>query len=274
MATPRPFISFLSDFGLDGAAAICRGVILSICPDAQIVDIAHTVRKFAIGEASFILSAALPFMPRGVHLGVVDPGVGTRRRPIAIRTARGDVLIGPDNGLFLEPAEALGGAVEARELQNPDLWLADASSTFHGRDIFAPVTAHLAAGSRTFAQVGQSIPLDDLVPFARQAASVTDGRLEATVIYVDSFGNVRLGAARDDLEAAVGPITPGTSLRLHLDGTAADATFAVTFGAVPVGAALVYPDSSGHLAVADNQSSAAARLGVTVGQRVRISRRS
>ncbi len=147
MAAERPFISFLSVFGLDGAAATCRGVMLSICPDAQIVDIAHTVRKYAIGEASFILSAALPYMPLGVHLALVDPGVGTSRRPIGIKAARGDVLIGPDNGLLLEAARALGGATQARGVQNRDLWLRLASSTFHGHDIFSPVAARLAAGS-------------------------------------------------------------------------------------------------------------------------------
>jgi S-adenosylmethionine hydrolase len=272
MPTQRPVISFLSDFGLDGAAATCRGVMLSICPDAQIVDIAHTVRKYAIGEASFILAFALPYMPSGVHLAVVDPGVGTIRRPIAIRTARGDVLIGPDNGLLIESAEALGGAVEARELQNRDLWLPETSNTFHGRDIFSPVTAHLASGAASFEQVGPGIALRDLVQPQRPAVRVTDDVLEATVVYVDSFGNLRLGAALDDLEAAIGPMSTGDKLSLEVDGGRFDAVFAATFGEVPQGASLVYRDSSGHLAIADNQGNAASRMGAGVGQEVAISR--
>ena len=119
----RPVIGFLTDFGLDGAAATCRGVMLSICPDAQIVDISHTVPKFSIRAGAFILRAALPYLPVGVHVGVVDPGVGSDRRPVAIRTGHGDVLIGPDNDLLLPAADALGGIADARELTNRELWL-------------------------------------------------------------------------------------------------------------------------------------------------------
>ena len=113
-----PVIGFLTDFGFDGAAATCRGVMLSICPTAQIVDISHAVRKYAVRDGAFVLRATLPYLPVGVHVGVVDPGVGTDRRPIAIRADRGDVLVGPDNGLLLPAADALGGPVEARELAN------------------------------------------------------------------------------------------------------------------------------------------------------------
>ena len=152
-----PVIGFLTDFGLDGAAAACRGVMLSICPDAQIVDVSHSVRKYAVRDGAFVLRATLPYLPVGVHVGVVDPGVGTARRPIAVRVARGDVLVGPDNGILLPAADALGGAVEARELTNRDLWLPAVSATFHGRDLFAPVAAHLAAGDAAFEDVGPEI---------------------------------------------------------------------------------------------------------------------
>src|SRR5687768_16318680 len=162
-STERPIITFLTDFGLNGATAACRGVMLSICRDAQIIDVGHDIRKFAIRDGAFLLRFALPYVPVGVHVGVVDPGVGTRRRPIGIRTARGDVLIGPDNGLLPPAADALGGAVEARELTNRDLWLPVTTSTFHGRDIFSPVAAHLAAGDAEFATVGPEIALDSLI---------------------------------------------------------------------------------------------------------------
>jgi len=110
---PRPFLSFLTDFGPDGPAPVCRGVMLTIAPDAQIVDIGHNVRKYAIRDGAFLLWSAVPFLPVGVHVAVVDPGVGTDRRPIAIKTHRGDVLVGPDNGLLMPPAERLGGIAEA-----------------------------------------------------------------------------------------------------------------------------------------------------------------
>jgi len=273
----RPIITFLTDFGLDGAAATCRGVMLSICRDAQIVDIGHTVRKYAIADGAWILRASLPFMPVGIHVGVVDPGVGTERRPIAISVARGDVLVGPDNGLLLPPAEALGGAEAARTLTNRDYWLPATTFTFHGRDIFSPVAAHLAAGSAVFEQLGPEVQLDGLVRLPAPSASVRDGALETAVTYVDSFGNVRLAGTREDLATAIGSLDgePPVDVLLGADGAAGGretATFRQTFGLAPVGSSLVYVDSSGGLAIADNQGNAAARLGLAVGDRVRITR--
>jgi S-adenosyl-L-methionine hydrolase (adenosine-forming) len=279
VATPSepPVISFLSDFGLDGAAAICRGVILSICPTAQIIDISHTVRKFAIDQGAFILGMALPYMPVGSHLAVVDPGVGTNRRPIAVRVARGDVLIGPDNGLLVGAGQELGGITEARELTNRDLWLTQTSSTFHGRDVFAPVTAHLAAATAEFDDVGRALDVDSLVTLERPAATIGAGWLETTAIYVDSFGNVRLAGSLRDLETMLGEPISGQSVHLEA-GDASGRTrlteelvAAATFGEVPSGAALVYQDSSGNLAMADNQGNLADRLGVAVGDRIRLS---
>src|SRR5918998_3369502 len=122
MERRRPVITLLTDFGLDGAAAICKGVMLGICPDAQVVDVAHTVRKYAIADGAFILRISLPYMPAGsTHVAVVDPGVGTERRPIGIRTGRGDVLIGPDNGLLIAAGNVLHGPAEARELADRSL---------------------------------------------------------------------------------------------------------------------------------------------------------
>lgn len=275
-STPRPVISFLSDFGLDGAAAICRGVMLSISPDLQIIDIAHSIRKFAVGDGAFILSTALPFMPTGVHLAVVDPGVGTQRRPVALRAARGDTLVGPDNGLLMLGAEALGGITDARELDNPALWLgATTSTTFHGRDIFAPVAARLAAGSADFGEVGSSVEIDSLVTLPPAVVEVGDGWIETEVIYVDSFGNLRLAGGAQDLVQALGDLTGDLAVRVEMSDPRGSphvesARFAQTFGAVPSGTALLYLDSSGHLALADNQGSTASRLGIGTGARVRI----
>ena len=274
----RPVISFLSDFGLDGAAAICRGVMLSICPDAQIVDVAHSIRKYAVGDGAFILSTALPFMPAGVHLAVVDPGVGTERRPVALHVARGDMLVGPDNGLLMLGAEALGGITEARELDNPAMWLGPTTSaTFHGRDIFAPVAARLAAGSADFDEVGSSVEIDSLVTLRQAVAEVGEGWIETEVIYVDSFGNLRLAGGAQDLVQALGDLTGDHLVRVEVKDPAGGgphsepARFAQTFGAVPSDTALLYIDSSGHLALADNQGSVASRLGIATGARVRIS---
>ncbi len=269
--TERRIITFLTDFGLDGAAATCRGVMLSICRDAQIVDISHTVRKYAIRDGAFILRAALPFMPVGVHVAVVDPGVGTSRRPIGIRTERGDVLIGPDNGLLGAAAQALGGPSEARELTNRALWLAATTATFHGRDIFAPVAAHLAAGHAPFDEVGPEIPDANLVRLPAPRARATRGRIETEVTYVDSFGNLRLAGGRVDLASAFGQVADGDRFAVTIaSGATEEAVFARGFGHVAPGGMLLYVDSTGDLALADNQADLGARLGAESGMPVSI----
>ncbi len=266
-----PFISFLTDFGLDGAAATCRGVMLEICPMAQIVDVSHTVPKYAINDAAMILRAALPFMPVGIHVAVVDPGVGTQRRPIGVQTKRGDILIGPDNGLLQLAADALGGATAVRELVNRTWWLPVTTATFHGRDIFAPVAAHLAAGHVTFEDIGGELDAADLVPLMLPAPVISDGALEVEISYIDSFGNVRLAAGAGALEAAFGDTAGIGGLRARIGQTTLDdVAFAPSFGHVAQGATLLYVDSTGDLALADNQASLAERIGARRGMHVRL----
>jgi S-adenosyl-L-methionine hydrolase (adenosine-forming) len=268
-----PVIGFLTDFGLDGAAAVCRGVMLSICPSAQIVDVSHSIRKYAVRDGAFVLRATLPYLPVGVHVGVVDPGVGTPRRPIAVRVARGDVLVGPDNGLLLPAADALGGAVDARELTNRDLWLPDVSATFHGRDLFAPVAAHLSAGDAAFDDVGPPIGIASLVRLPAPRPRATDGRVETEVTYVDSFGNLRMAGRLDDLAAAFGRLD-----RLHVRARVGtvdfeEVAFVPSFGHVAEGALVLYVDSTGDLALAVSRGDLAARTGATTGTPVSIGRR-
>lgn len=270
----RPVIGFLTDFGLDGAAATCRAVMLSVCPDAQIVDISHTVPKYGIRDGAFILRSALPWFPIGVHVGVVDPGVGTARRPIAIRAARGDVLIGPDNGLLPPAADALGGISEARELTNRALWLPATTSTFHGRDIFSPVAGHLAAEA-AFEAVGTPIPTADLVRLKQAVARVEKGAITTEVVYVDSFGNARLAGGESDLRRAFGAMAGGTSLTVTIEDRSdavLDATYAPSFGHVGRGDHVVYVDSSGNLAIATNQGDVATAMGLRSGSVVHLSR--
>jgi S-adenosylmethionine hydrolase len=267
----RPVIGFLTDFGLDGAAATCRAVMLSICPDAQIVDIAHTIAKYAIGDGAFVLRAALPYFPIGTHLGVVDPGVGTVRRPIAIRARRGDVLVGPDNGLLVPAADALGGIEAARELTNRDWWLPATSATFHGRDVFAPVAAHLAAGTASFEDLGPPLATAELVRLAVPAPRIEEDAMATAVTYVDSYGNVRLAGTSDALAAAVPELVPGRRIRIELgDDRVVDATFAPSFGHVGVGQDVLYVDSNGDLALGRNQGDLAAEHGVAAGDPVRL----
>ena len=266
-----PVIGFLTDFGLDGAAAICRAVMLSICRDAQIADISHTIAKYAVADGAWVLRTALPWFPVGAHLAVVDPGVGTERRPIAIRVARGDVLVGPDNGLLGPAAEALGGIDEVRELTERVLWLPRTSATFHGRDVFAPVTARLAAGTATFDQVGPRVEPAGLVRLPEPSVVVEPGLVRTEVTYVDSFGNARLAGDRSSLDAA--GLGEGEPLDVAIaGGPHLRATRAPSFGHVEAGAVVLYVDSAGDLALAVNQGSLAGRTGVTAGVPVRIGR--
>ena len=270
----RPVITLLTDFGPDGPAAICRGVMLTIARDAQILDIGHNVRKYAIRDGAFLLWCAVPYVPIAVHVAVVDPGVGTARLPIALRTSRGDHLVGPDNGLLMPAARRLGGIEAAHRLENRDYMLPVTTSTFHGRDIFAPVGAHLALGAPV-ESVGPAIDPASLVDLRFPEPTVGPGELETAVLFVDSFGNVRLGGEPADLEAAIGPLRPGLPVALEIDdgrgGTVKESTtWQATFGAVPVGASLLYQDSFGLVSLADTQGNVAERLGLTPDRPVRL----
>jgi S-adenosylmethionine hydrolase len=267
----RPFVTLLTDFGLrDPSAAICKAVVLGICPDAQVLDLAHDVRKFSIREGALSLWAALPYVPVGTHVAVVDPGVGTERRPIALRVRRGDVLIGPDNGLLVPAGEALGGIDEARVLANPVYRRPVVAATFHGRDVFAPAAGHLAGGA-AFATLGPTIPVATLVPSPLPAPSVVDGALATEIVYVDTFGNVKLSALAADVREALGePL--GRRFRVRLgDGRTHLVPWARVFGERQPGEPLLYEDSYGRACIGLNQGNAADVLGLGAGLAVTLS---
>jgi S-adenosylmethionine hydrolase len=270
----RPLISFTTDFG-PAAPAVCRGVMFGICPDANVLDISHQVQRYDIREGAWTLRFALPYLPVAIHVAVVDPGVGTDRRAIALRTGRGDILLGPDNGLLIPVAEALGGIEEARSLENRDLMLPIVSASFHGRDVFAPMAAHLAAGV-AFDAVGPSVPADSLVRLPEIRPTIRDGGLESVIVHVLIFGNVTLAGVPADLEAAIGPLTPGRPLIVEFpahDGAPAVEEHTVwerTFGRVPAGSSLLMADSEGNLELADNQGDVARRLGLSLDRPARI----
>ena len=272
----RPVITFMTDFG-PAAPAVCRGVMFSIAPDANIIDISHQVTRYAIAEGAGTLVFALPHMPVGVHVAVVDPGVGTERLGLALRVERGDVLIGPDNGLLIPAAERLGGVVEARSIENRELTLPEISTSFHGRDVFSPVAAHLAMGTPLEA-VGPEVPVARLVRLPVPKPTILRGELETEIVHILIFGNVTLAGTPADLGAAIGPVNPGDRLTLEFEpfegrsGTTEMTIWETTFGRVPVGTSLLMADSEGRLSFADNQGNAAARLDLSLGQRVSIRR--
>jgi S-adenosylmethionine hydrolase len=252
-----PLISFLTDFGLrDPSAGIMHGVVLDLVPDARIVDISHEVRKFAIRDGALLLWCALPYLPVGFHVAVVDPGVGTARLPIAIATGRGDVLVGPDNGLLPGAAGRLGGIRAVHVLEAGAYRLPVVSTSFHGRDIFAPAAAHLARGV-PIAALGRALHPAALVSSPLAAAEVADGELRSRVVYVDTFGNVKLAGLRVDLEAALGPVVAGDRLEVVIGDRAIHTSWQATFGDVAPGETLVYEDSYGRLCLAASQANAA-----------------
>jgi S-adenosylmethionine hydrolase len=269
-----PFVSLLSDWGArDPSAAICRGVVLGIAPNAQIVDITHDVEKYKIGHGALMLWCALPFLPVGAHMAVVDPGVGTARRPLALQTARGDYLVGPDNGILLPGAERLGGVTRAHSIENTKYQLPVVTSTFHGRDLFAPTATHLALGV-PLDEMGPPVEIDSLVQLDWPRATVSDGSLDATVIYRDTFGNLKLNALPAHLLAALPDLEHGQHIAIEAGGEAHVMPWAPTFGDVEVGGYLLYEDSYGRLCVAQNQGNAAETLPLAEGTRVTVRRQA
>lgn len=275
MTAKRPFVSLTSDWGVrDPSPAICHGVVLGIAPDAQIVDISHEVEKYNIRHGALMLWCALPFLPVGAHVCVVDPGVGTARRPIAIQTGRGDYLVGPDNGVLLPGAERIGGVVRVHRLENPAYQLPVLSSTFHGRDLFTPAAAHLAVGV-PLAAFGPPIDPHELEALDWPSAVVHDGELETSIIYRDTFGNAKLSGLTANLRQALSGLEYGEQLDVEAgEAKVTPMTWARTFGDVENSQFLVYEDSYGRLCMAQNQGDAVTALELDDESVIRIRRRS
>lgn len=267
MALP---ITFLSDYGLaDEFVGVVHGVIARLCPEARVIDISHGVPRHGVLHGALVLSRALPFTPPGVHLAVVDPEVGARRRAIALRTAREDrLLVGPDNGLLIPAAEAFGGVAEAVEISHSPWRLEPVSATFHGRDLFAPVAARLAGGE-ALALAGEPLESADLVALGTpRGRREPDGSLVAHVVGADSFGNVMLDIAHEQL--AESTLRLGRPVRLELGGRTIEAQFGQAFADVAPGEVIVYEDASRTLAVAINTGDAANDLVMRPGDEVRL----
>ncbi len=253
-----PFITFLTDFGLeDDFVGTCHGVIAGIAPDARVIDITHGIRPGHVLQAGLVLANVLPYMPVGIHLTVVDPGVGGSRRALALRDGDARFHVGPDNGVLLPAANRFGGVAEAHELTNPAYSLQPVSRTFHGRDLFSPAAAHLAAGV-PLAELGPPLDPAGLVRIEVPKADVGQNRIRATALAVDRFGNVALNLRRDQLEQA--ELAPGTRVEIVCRGNRYYAVFARTFADAPRGELIVYEDSYRNIAIAVSRGSAAQLL--------------
>jgi S-adenosylmethionine hydrolase len=264
-------ITFLTDFGLqDDFVGTCHGVIKRIAPDADIVDITHGIEPQKVLQGALVLANTLPYMPEGVHLAVVDPGVGTERRAVALRGGDGRLYVGPDNGLLVPAAERLGGIEGVWELEHPAYRLEPVSKTFHGRDLFSPAAAHLARGLDP-TELGAAVDSATLVRLDVPEPVIGDGFIRAHVLIVDRFGNVQLNLTEEHLTRA--GIEPGTQVEIEVGLQRFYASAARTFADVRVGDIVLYEDAYGNIAVAINVGSAAemvsARAGDTVGITVR-----
>ncbi len=275
-----PILTLLTDFGTeDEYVGVMKGVILSIAPNIRLVDLTHQIPPQDVRRAALLLSSAAPFFPPDtVHLAVVDPGVGTERRPLAVRTPVG-TFVGPDNGLFSYVlAEVPQWA--AVELRNPAYWLPRPSFTFHGRDIFAPTAAHLAAGA-PLETLGP--PVADLKGLPLPRLEMGDRWLEGEILYADRFGNLTTSIGRfwwekDHLVLVPAFRTSAARLRRAFPAAAARVVAAGlelqgvrrTYGEVPSGSPLALIGSHGFLEIAVREGSAAEQLGLRAGDRVQL----
>jgi S-adenosyl-L-methionine hydrolase (adenosine-forming) len=240
----------------------CHGVIKRIAPEAEVIDITHGIAPTNVLQGALVLASTLPYMPEGVHLAVVDPGVGSDRKPLALRGADGRLFVGPDNGLLLEAAGRLGGVDEAVELVEPAFRLEPVARTFHGRDVFAPAAAHLAAGVELTA-LGPRLTPESLVRLQVPAPEIGTRRLRATVLSVDRFGNVQLNLLRTHVDR-VG-IEDGAQIELAVGFERYFAVAARTFAEVRPGDIVLYEDAYGNISLAVNKGNAAEMFGVEVG---------
>jgi len=260
-------LTFLTDYGLeDGFVAACHGVCARIAPSARIIDITHLIPPGDVRRGAAVLAQTLPYLPPAVHVAVVDPGVGTARRGVAV--AAGDsVFVGPDNGLLSWAVAAAGGPSRAVSLTNSELWLATVTSTFHGRDVFMPVAARLATGTG-LASAGDEMDVRDLMTLPSPVSRVHDGEAEGEVMTVDRFGNVQLSITRSDA-TRIG-VLAGATVVVRWGRRQLTVPYRDTFGAVAPGELVAYADSAGLVSLAVNGGNAAQRLALPPGVRVRL----
>jgi S-adenosylmethionine hydrolase len=265
-STVAPLVSLLTDFGLtDPYVSEIKAVILTICPNARIVDVTHLVEKFNIRMGAFLLASAIPYFPAGtVHVGVVDPGVGSARRAIVIETER-CLLVGPDNGLLIPAAQA-ERIRHVYQITNPSLTRAQVSTTFHGRDVFAPVAAHLACGTPS-KECGEEIT-DFVKPFYLEP-KVDKKRAVGEVFHVDDFGNIITNLRNDDLSKL--DLGTGQKLETSIGKKHVRVRLINTYSELKTNEYGLLRGSHGFLEIACVSKSAAKRVGARIGTSVQLS---
>jgi S-adenosyl-L-methionine hydrolase (adenosine-forming) len=268
MNEPRPIV-FLSDYGLeDEFVGVCHGVISRIAPEARVIDLAHSIPRHDVLRGALVLSESMPYMPNdAVYLAVVDPGVGTDRARIAVEAASGDVFVGPDNGLLSLALDRAGGARRAFEITSPAVLQEPVSATFHGRDIFAPAAAHVAAGTG-LEELGPPFDPKSLTPLSLAQPTVHRGLISGEVLGLDRYGNVQLNVRRSHLADA--HLQRAAELEVRTPARSLTVRRAFTFAEVGEGDYAAVLDSWGYLALVRNGASAAEGLAVRPGDGIVI----
>lgn len=248
-------ISFLSDFGhQDEFVGVVHGVIAKLAPDSRVIDVAHEVRRGDVMAGALAMTRAIQYLPDGVALMVVDPGVGSTRKALALETSWG-YFVGPDNGLMSPAVALVGGATTIVSIENPEAMIPSPGATFHGRDIFAPAAALLASGEATLDQLGPEVGGNDLTPLLLPLTETKDGVVGGKCWWVDGFGNVETNIGPDDLVAVGAGV--GSEIVARVGATTHRIPWVNSFSDVDEGQALVHVDSAGLLAIAVNGGSAA-----------------
>jgi S-adenosylmethionine hydrolase len=266
-----PPISFLSDFGhADEFVGVVHGVIARIAPEVRVIDVTHGIQRGDVHGGAMALTRAIQYLPDGVFLAVVDPGVGTSRRAIAARTPVG-FFVGPDNGLLAPAVAMVGGADLVVSIEDPRFRLDPPGATFHGRDVFGPAAAVLASGQAGIEDLGPAVSADAITPLLIPLAEPAgNGGIKATVLWIDSFGNVQFNVAPEDLAGL--DLGPGDDVALSVGMASHRVPWGVSYGSVDEGDAVLHVDSHGQIALAVRGGRADEAFPIGVGDSLVIGR--
>ncbi len=257
------FVSFLSDFGHDDEfVGVVHGVVARIAPDVRIIDITHGVDRGDVRGGALALTRAVQYLPEGVIMAVVDPGVGTVRRAIAAETEVG-FFVGPDNGLLSPAVAMVGGASKVVSIENPEMRIPSSGSTFHGRDVFAPAAAVLASGQASIDELGPVVEPDSVTPLLLPLPEVQPGKVNGRVWWVDRFGNAQTNISPEDLELS--GIDRSQTVTVRVGATTHEIPWVDAYGDVDDGDLLLHIDSAGMMALAQRDGHAADSLNLAPG---------
>ncbi|MEX2279791.1 MAG: SAM-dependent chlorinase/fluorinase [Acidimicrobiia bacterium] len=264
------FISFLSDFGRDDEfVGVVHGVIARLAPEVSVVDVTHSIRPGDIRAGALALTRAIQYLPEGVILAVVDPGVGTARRAIAAHTPVG-IFVGPDNGLLSPAVAMVGGADLIVAVENPEMRIPSAGETFHGRDVFGPAAALLASGEASLEECGPEVSPESVVPLLLPLPEAEPGQITGTAWWIDRFGNTQTNISADEMTLA--GIGSDTTVTVRVGSSEYEVPWVGVYGEVDAGELLLHIDGSGLMALAVRGGSAAETLRLSEGQAVVFTR--